>query len=329
MKNLIVATLIFITFSSKAGIICIQRGSQTLLETRLDSAILHSQNDDVIYLPGGLIFGSSNLTINKRLTIIGCGYNFDSTLATGFTEVNDISFNSGSDSSILIGVYCHSLFVNSNIIINRIKNDNLYLYNGSSNTSITENTLSNLVCISSSNPSSLPVRQNIIGGSVVGFNNVSFLNNIFQRNNFNYAYEFDNVMGCFFMNNIFTYTCLYCNTWEYRFISNSNNNHFQNNLFVMGSDILSLYNNNNSEVNNYFGVSYNSIFTQNYHLQSGCVGIGAGTDGTDIGIYGTAHPFKEGGLPFNPHYQLINVPQSVTTPSGTLNVNFQVGAQDH
>jgi len=67
-------------------------------------------------------------------------------------------------------------------------------------------------------------------------------------------------------------------------------------------------------------------YDDDYHLQSTCPGKNAGRDGTDIGIYGGASPWKEGSIPFNPHIQTLNI-SPVTNSSGNLNVNIQVEAQ--
>ena len=56
------------------------------------------------------------------------------------------------------------------------------------------------------------------------------------------------------------------------------------------------------------------------------IGHNAGNDGTDVGIYGTSTPYKDGGIPFNPHIQsasIINSPDG----SGNLRVNIKVAAQ--
>jgi len=65
-----------------------------------------------------------------------------------------------------------------------------------------------------------------------------------------------------------------------------------------------------------------------YHLKADSPGKNAGKDGTDIGIYGGSYPWKEGSLPFNPHYQKIQVAPK-TDNQGNLNVNIMVKAQDH
>lgn len=67
-------------------------------------------------------------------------------------------------------------------------------------------------------------------------------------------------------------------------------------------------------------------FTDDLHLQPGSPGIGAGNDGTDIGIYGTSSPYKPGNVPFNPHYRAAAIGTS-TNANGDLPVNIRVAAQ--
>jgi hypothetical protein len=69
-------------------------------------------------------------------------------------------------------------------------------------------------------------------------------------------------------------------------------------------------------------------YTDDLHLQPGCVGVGLGTDGTDVGIYGTASPYKPGGVPFNPHFLQATI-GTATNAAGELPVNIRVAAQSH
>ena len=88
--------------------------------------------------------------------------------------------------------------------------------------------------------------------------------------------------------------------------------------------------------NNFVSVSRDAIFinssnnsfeyTANYHLLPTCVGVGAGTDGTDIGIFGTASPYKEGAVPMNPH--VIRNMINTSSNNNTLHIDIQVEAQD-
>ena len=68
--------------------------------------------------------------------------------------------------------------------------------------------------------------------------------------------------------------------------------------------------------------------SNDFHLNITSLGKNAGTDGTDIGIYGGAFPWKEGSIPTNPHFQKINIAPK-TDNSGNLNVKIKVAAQDH
>lgn len=110
-------------------------------------------------------------------------------------------------------------------------------------------------------------------------------------------------------------------------------NYYQNNIFASSPSF-----NNSSGHNNIGNINPNALFTSfsgnsysptdNYHLQPNSIGINAGTDGTDIGIYGGPFPWKEGAVPSNPHVQFINI-NGNTNPNGTLPVNINVNAQDN
>jgi len=81
---------------------------------------------------------------------------------------------------------------------------------------------------------------------------------------------------------------------------------------------------NGAFVNVAYTTAYN--FDSDYHVSPPYQG--AGSDGSDIGIYGGAVPWKDGGLPFNPHWTELNGPGSTT--NGTLpNVTIRGSAQTH
>jgi len=70
------------------------------------------------------------------------------------------------------------------------------------------------------------------------------------------------------------------------------------------------------------------VYGSNYHLLGTSPGKNYGTDGTDVGIYGTTTPYKDGAVPFNPHIMSKTI-SSELTPAGVLNVNVTVSAQDN
>ena len=69
-------------------------------------------------------------------------------------------------------------------------------------------------------------------------------------------------------------------------------------------------------------------YTNNYHLKPTCPGVGAGTDGTDLGIYGTNNPTPEGWIPSNPHIYFKQV-DSETGPDGKLHIQVGVRANNN
>ena len=90
MKHLsFIFTLVMLLTGSAAhsqNLIAVQNGNTPAFYTVLDSAIIHAQNGDTVYIPGGTF--SLNVPVTKSLHIIGVGHNPDSTLATGKTVIN-------------------------------------------------------------------------------------------------------------------------------------------------------------------------------------------------------------------------------------------------
>ncbi|HEY0975855.1 MAG TPA: hypothetical protein VGE21_00175 [Flavobacteriales bacterium] len=67
-------------------------------------------------------------------------------------------------------------------------------------------------------------------------------------------------------------------------------------------------------------------FSDDLHLQSTSAGVGAGTDGTDMGIYGTSSPYKDGAAPHVPHFQRVDVATG-TDANGNLPLSVRAAAQ--
>ena len=67
-------------------------------------------------------------------------------------------------------------------------------------------------------------------------------------------------------------------------------------------------------------------FSDDLHLQNICPGVGAGADGTDIGIHGTDSPYKDGALPHTPHFRRVGFAGG-TNAAGNLPVQVRVAAQ--
>ena len=347
MKNLVlqfIIMLVLLAGSIKAqSLIAVQNGGEPVFYQQVDSALFHSQDGDTIYIPGGTWYITQ--PVNKRLHLIGAGHNPDSTIATFQTTlIGNLSFSTGSSYGSFTGFYLigyiqvlDATVVSCSISRCHIKYG-INLYSSNDNFSFIENILEGGFW-ASVGPSSCTFFNNIIAAChwysgdepIMPFIDSFFKNNVFLDNMQAGGCQSIVSQYSLFENNIFIgyfFSNVYC------FVFNST---FKNNLFSdwspppypYSSNVCSNSINNqplNSIFVNWSGTTF--VYTDDYHLQSGCPGKNAGTDGTDMGIYGGSFPWKEGSVPFNPHIQLVNIADT-TDQNGNLNVNIRVAAQDH
>jgi hypothetical protein len=324
-------------FGQNTKIAVVHNGSSTFY-TNLTPALTAAQSGDTIYLPGGPLL-PDNIVINKPLTIVGAGHFPDSSIATNPTFIKRIYFKTGADGGQLIGITCNELQWGydgsqnvNNIIIKQCKIDLLYPNNHGGGTSTSQNIL---------------FTENVIySTSSGGFSSVLFEKNIFSNCTYSQSAQYNNCIFIFNHFISFNYSTLnnniFYNTdtdWNEHIQIQGTQNILSNNLFCANTypyNTLScescIMNNNpileQSTVNTFINVSgSNFSYSNNYHLKETSPGINAGTDGTDVGIYGTQYPAKDGAVPFNPHISSKNISTQVS-PSGVLNVDVKVSAQD-
>jgi len=322
-------------------VIALQNGSKSFFHQQLDTIMAHAEQGDTIYLPGTNYNYGKDFSINKELHIFGVGHVPDSTKATGFSGIlNNIRFITGSDNSTLSGIYINAnIYFGtnttnrnvSNVTISRCNVGNIYLnYNSNVSNSqvnyinINENVIRSMVD-GGYTPSNIAVERNIINDYVVNFN---FPENCYFKNNtiLDYSYFFSNVSGVLIENNI----CLASNP-----MSGLNQSTLRNNLFSANLDITNDAIGTNSMTGNLVNIARESIFVNaenltsgfnydyNYRLKPDCPGKNGGTDGMDIGIYGSDIPYKD--VPENPH--IISVDNASNVINGKLGVNVIVEAQ--
>ena len=286
-------------------------------------AITNATNGDYIYLPGGSF--KITVPIDKLLNIIGAGHNPDSCAASGITViVGDFNIKSGSDHGSLSGLKIGGAITfttNENQFLNYYSIDrcnikDVYISPRSSNIIINECVVTG--SIDGGNAQGFQLSKCIVEGSGISAfdSNAYFINNIFIGS------KYLIVSGCSFRNNIFLSSVTY--------YQNVFQNTFQNNLFnggyTLGGNQI-LLNNIIVPVSTLFVNQSGTAFDykQDYHILTDSPAHNAGTDGTDLGIYGTSSPWKEGSVPSNPHIQS----KSISTVNGNLNIKIKVAAQDH
>ncbi|MBN1116152.1 MAG: hypothetical protein JXA77_03040 [Bacteroidales bacterium] len=316
--------------------IILQNNDKVFQSMKIDTIINHIEDGDTLYLPGGNINLTSEFRIDKELHIIGAGHYPDSTQATVYTNVTGghIRFMPGSDNSSITGINLYndmyfgltSTDSISNITISRNSLNNVCLgYTNFRNAKHTylnfsENVIrSSVLCCDAQ---MIMFEKNIINGRIDNLtDNALFTNNIFLY--YGSYSAFRTCTGVVAQNNIFvrddhglSSSVLNNNLFVLNFAPVSGTNMGSGNIVNNGIDSLFV----NSDGNDYF--SYDT----DYHLHPLCDGIGAGTDGYDVGIYGTSNPYKEAAVPFNPHIRYINI--SSETSDGLLPVEIHVGAQE-
>lgn len=303
---------------------------------------------DRIYIPGGSFNLGTTLYINEKLEIIGAGYHSDSSLATGITRItgSDIYFRNGSDGSILTGIYldgsiqfdefpANSVVTISNIQISRCNVSQVTFGNFNKAGSIAQNIfVSECIIRAAVTGNATSTVTNFVLDNCIACSQISTFKNgcMFTNNVFPYDFAGNSILmdvdQSLVQNNVFYNTNI--------FYSSSTGNTFLNNL-TTGTDGNIDWTANCIATGNIKVASksdllvnvtdkvYNEDF--DYHLKEGSPGIGAGTDNTDIGLYGTPKPWKQGGIPFNPHFRLIDVDQYTDPNTGKFDVNMIITGQ--
>ncbi len=336
-----VASLLILFTATAQTSITVQSGDQVSFHTTLSAAVAAAQDGEAIYLPGGS-YNIGNITIDKSLTIAGVGHYEDFSQATGITYLHgNINLVQGADNSQLTGFYLTGeIRLGTSIENQQVNHVNIsrcnvndiwlshdYLAN-STTTSQTINITENVIRgqLGGGFAQYVVVSKNFIGDRAIHFNgNIIFNNNIFLKDAPYYNQVLINIQAALFNNNIFLST-------NHVIGSDVSSSGFFNNIFVSNFEIpVYSYGSGNftnitqsSIFQNQTGYSFS--YEHDYHLKAESVGIGAGNDGFDVGIYGTSIPYKEGAVPFLPHITTQSVSPE-TNNQGQIEVNINVEAQ--
>lgn len=343
MKNkffILLTSLLVFASAYAQKTIAVLTGNNWTFYTDFSTALSHCAAGSTIYLPGGAIYISGGKdTIDKQVNIIGVGHYPDSTLATQPTFLDgSLYFLQTAANCSLSGFSSYEIrpaeLVN-NIHIDRLKLQSFIINEGSlstdphfSNFNINDCIInvigSNASYYQYNNDCTGELRNNIIG-SLIGLYSISVINNqIGVLGSWNTIFGGYNgkPVSCSFINNIISTP------------TDGGGNVFQNNVFFSAPYDSSA---SSSFAGNISSQTFSSTFinapsfvfsySYDYHLKSNSPAINAGTDGTDIGIYGSSYPYKPSAVPANPHISTKSISPS-SAPNGTLPINIRVIAQD-
>lgn len=325
--------------------------------TQVDPAIAASADGDTIFVHGSQ-FTYNDFSVTKRLVIIGAGYNSNNQFNLP-TKVNTIYLNrdtglQNSSGSVITGFMIISQLRNNgnpgveNITIFRNQTGTLFTYNPSAGgvygnnwviyNNITWSISGGSSGVTSSSSSNITIQNNIIMGDISGFSMSSV---VIDHNVFPGLDALSNLFYATVTNNIFT------RTTGNILASNVNFNTFNNNLSNLttigpNAPTNSFAGGSNTEAGNFIAVDpqFENVtdlnafnYTFNYRLKTTSAVRNAGTDGTDLGIYGGARSFPSGGAPGSgfdtsalppvPQVTEVNILNSTLQPGTPLNVNVK------
>lgn len=355
-KSLILVVLACLSISIQAQkVICLQNGPKTIFHNNLDTIMTKAVAGDTIYLPGLNYNYGKDFIIDKELHIFGVGYNIDSTQATGYTGLqNNVIFVSGSDNSSISGIWIQgSITFGTNATNNTVSHVSIsrclvndlslgYNFNGNSSNasfiSIRENII-RATLDGGSTCSNVSVENNFI--SHAGRNFVNQTNTYFSNNVFDHHYRYDSQTAFINVSNVY-YTNNIIRAENPLIASQVNNCTFTNNIFYANVTFDAGVNGTNTGLGNIVNQSVASIFegpvfnvyhdgnwnshwdkSYNYRLKATSPGKNAGTDGTDIGMYGGLKPYKV--TPLIPRVTAKTIAPKVV--NGKLGVSVNVEAQ--
>lgn len=325
--------------------IVVQSGESMQAFGHFSQALEAAQPGDIIYLPGGAT-DIGTAYIEKPITLIGAGHHPQHTTATGVTMLNGTLIMRQADPEIpLENIHLEGFHISGDIRI------------GSSQTNQNVNQVTIRRCSledlrlgasGTSDAEQIHIIENLIRGRVYGYDaqNVLFAKNIIQQQFWNFngntlitnnifldgtgssvSTSFRYISNVEFANNV-----ILCrsNTWCFRDMSaNTFNHNLWHHDFSMPEGSTGVNNIKDQPIDDIFfnhtGHSFSYEF--NYQLNENSPGIGAGNDNTDIGIYGTSKPYKEGAVPHNPQIKSKNIANE-TNEEGKLQVEIEVQAQE-
>ncbi|MEI6435408.1 MAG: hypothetical protein WCP32_11230 [Bacteroidota bacterium] len=324
-------------------------GQYTSLQTAIDAAGL-SANDTIMVAGSTTTYG--NITIAKRLVLVGAGYNnpygnnsllggitlsrsnefvgSSGTKIMGFNLSSTLTFNpaSGGGSPVLNNVLIERCWL-ANISFENYGQNNLY-NNDTVRNCIINGTISFTNQYSSGQLNNIYIHNNIFNGAYFNIAATPNLSTVFCRNNIfiNRANSaiFAGCLNMVIENNIF-YSA---------YPTGGTGCAFTKNIGFMCPDMPGAGNigsGNMNSVNPLF-VNFPALggafsWAYDFHLQAASPGKNAGTDGTDIGIYGGMLPFEVGANPHFPQMMTLTLPAGSSVPAGgTLNVHFTAKKQN-
>ena len=326
--------------------------------TTLEDVVgLYAQDNDTIVLPGGPIDldQTGDLFVTKPLVFIGAGVYPSATGVTNRTQIignslDRFTVQAGGSGSEFHGIEFYSTppdITNNNVTDLLFKHCEFTnsvsmsssLVNGMNNIQFVQCILRGGLSGSGNSVQNVVVDHCIIDGSVTfsGISNTVAVNHCLIMGSSFIGTTTNN--GVTFTNNIFTLTsaptiahisaCYYNNLFAIQ--GGGTVNAAANACYAGNGNQQTPLTPNNVFVNIPDFDDFPANYAGDYRLATNSVAIGMGQGGYDVGIYSGAAgtEWKDEAIPFNPHWQLLNVPTATGTTGVLAPVQIQAEAQQN
>ncbi len=285
---------------------------------------------DTILVQGSPI-NYNNFTLTKSLVVIGPGHNNIDKQNPQKAYMDYVMFSTGSNGSKVYGLDVDYIYAGNDNVdnievalssiyqfnINAKHNCNFWTFDGN----VFDGTVQN-VQISNYNFGDAVFKNNIFNGWIenmvgtfIGYN--YFLNNIFLGNT---AHTFRTVQNTYANNNIFYRGGCQPSGPQPSYNNNisfncAGGNTFPNGTNIQGVDPLFVGS---------LGVGAFFNYATDYHLQATSTVLTAGTDGTQLGVYGGTGDYSQYGVPRNPYIKTFTLTGPTSINAGdNLQINLK------
>jgi len=341
MKKNLTLLLTLLIISAKATFATVLTVSNSPISggqyTNITDAVTAATTDDTIYIQGtGVSYG--NATINKRLVVMGAGYNVTGTQFNMSTICGTLTVDSSNFTGPISGLQI--LGINGDITFNiALNNVHIARCHGGinyvrGNNWIVENNIIASMYFYTNTISSFIIRNNVINGAISS------------------AYNPVNASGLLIDHNIITgalhyltYAVITNNVFHFSGVTSSGGNNYNtyNNNICINTTPESLPFGTNSGSGNFnnplpsqvfvtsltSSMTYPTLLGYDLHLSSSSPGKNSATDGTDVGIYGGVMSFPNmTGATTLPQMTMLNILNSSLPQGGTLNYEFKARKQN-
>jgi hypothetical protein len=339
MKNFLFSVVILATAMTTNATIrtvsnaTVSAGQYTTVQAAVDASVV----GDTIYIHGSQT-NYGNVTLNKRLVLIGAGHSLTGTQFNFPTSLGNIFLSQGNSTTLPTGSTIKGINFSQitgsggSLLVNNITLERNYIFNYSAIIGtgwILRNNF--LVYFRLENFKNTIISNNVINGLLQSSDQPSVIitNNIFLNNSYISSVSYATVTNNIFINPAYANFSGTQNTWNKNimiYADPANYNAFPpaNNTGVGNLNTTD----NQFTTTIPLDIALQNATKQDWILLATSIGYKYGTDGTDVGIYGGSYPMPNmTGAPNIPQITSMDLQNSVIPISGTLNIELKARGQ--